>query len=219
MWRGKVLHLVVHLPEIVPYMGFRTVRHCTQSLGCRIEPWPPWGLPWPWSSWRPSKPPRCSNRLPAPWRIGVGGGWGWGLCAPRVGALAMTAICLGSGFRQAPVGQDCASNRTGVLDLPNPGWAQVLPGDPVESVQLISAKAAALVLGISVHTLKRWRRCGEGPDWCRVGRRAIRYRSDVLDKWLRSISNPDLVPHQKSSVIPTWPGTSRVSSLCPRRSF
>lgn len=78
----------------------------------------------------------------------------------------------------------------------------------MESVQLIPAKAAALILGISVHTLKRWRRSAEGPEWCRVGRRAIRYRSDVLDKWLRSVRNPASPTSEKfggSNV--TWNGT------------
>ncbi len=43
-------------------------------------------------------------------------------------------------------------------------------------------------LGVSLGTLKRWRRLGKGPTCCRAGLRAIRYRkSDVLD-WLRSRS-------------------------------
>ena len=62
----------------------------------------------------------------------------------------------------------------------------MLPGDPVESLQLIPPKAAAIALGISIHTLKRWRRRGEGPDWCRVGTRAIRYSVTSLEFWLET---------------------------------
>jgi predicted DNA-binding transcriptional regulator AlpA len=51
---------------------------------------------------------------------------------------------------------------------------------------LITAKETAQRLHVAVVTLKRWRKTGTGPEWCRLGGRAIRYRVLSLEAWVAS---------------------------------
>jgi excisionase family DNA binding protein len=41
------------------------------------------------------------------------------------------------------------------------------------------------VLNVSLSTVKRLRASGEGPPAIKVGRRAIRYRREDVEAWLR----------------------------------
>jgi excisionase family DNA binding protein len=43
----------------------------------------------------------------------------------------------------------------------------------------------ARLLAVSVSTIKRLRATGEGPPSIRVGKRAIRYRREDVEAWLR----------------------------------
>jgi excisionase family DNA binding protein len=43
----------------------------------------------------------------------------------------------------------------------------------------------ARLLAVSVSTVKRLRAIGEGPPSIRVGKRAIRYRREDVEAWLR----------------------------------
>lgn len=48
---------------------------------------------------------------------------------------------------------------------------------------LSTPKELATQLGVSLDTLKRWRRLKQGPAWVRVGRQ-VRYAADAIDAWL-----------------------------------
>lgn len=54
----------------------------------------------------------------------------------------------------------------------------------------ISAKAAADYVGLSESTLAKLRLKGNGPIYCKLGRRVVYRRSD-LDAWLQSRSTRD----------------------------
>jgi len=51
---------------------------------------------------------------------------------------------------------------------------------------LITAKQTAQCLRVSYSTLKRWRKTGTGPEWSRLGGRAIRYRVVSVEAWVTS---------------------------------
>ncbi len=68
-------------------------------------------------------------------------------------------------------------NRDMVTDLDAPPQAATVAA-------LLDAKAAAAFLGVRVETLAQWRWRGDGPPFHRAGR-AIRYRRDELDRWLK----------------------------------
>lgn len=54
---------------------------------------------------------------------------------------------------------------------------------PRANAEWLSTAEAAYYLGVSTHTLYKWRWLGEGPSAARVGR-VIRYRRPALDAWL-----------------------------------
>ena len=45
-------------------------------------------------------------------------------------------------------------------------------------------EGAALYLGLTVYTLRKWRREGSGPEYIRCGARLIRYMQADIDSWL-----------------------------------
>lgn len=49
----------------------------------------------------------------------------------------------------------------------------------------VDPQTAAPAIGVTVGTLKRWRREGTGPAYCRIGNR-VRYRVADLDDWLQN---------------------------------
>jgi predicted DNA-binding transcriptional regulator AlpA len=51
---------------------------------------------------------------------------------------------------------------------------------------LITATETAQRLRVSYSTMKRWRKTGTGPEWCRLGGRAIRYRVVSVEAWVTS---------------------------------
>jgi Helix-turn-helix domain len=53
---------------------------------------------------------------------------------------------------------------------------------------LLSEKEAALYLGVSVSTMRRWRRTKSGPPLFRFGG-VLRYRCDDLDTFVRNHIN------------------------------
>jgi excisionase family DNA binding protein len=48
----------------------------------------------------------------------------------------------------------------------------------------IAEREAAAYVGLSVHTLRRWRSDGKGPKYCKIGARAIRYTRADLDEFM-----------------------------------
>lgn len=60
-----------------------------------------------------------------------------------------------------------------------------MPDETVTVVYLLDPPAIARALGVTVDTLKAWRRKGVGPPFVRFGNR-IRYRATDLDTWLDS---------------------------------
>lgn len=51
---------------------------------------------------------------------------------------------------------------------------------------LLSTDKAAEWLGLSPRTLEDWRLRGGGPLFCKLGRRAVRYRIEDLETFVRS---------------------------------
>jgi len=59
----------------------------------------------------------------------------------------------------------------------------------MELPELIDEKLASERFGISLHTLRSWRNCGDGPDFYKLGtarRSPVRYDVAVLAEWLRA---------------------------------
>ena len=54
-----------------------------------------------------------------------------------------------------------------------------------ELPKVISAKVAARYVGLSESTLAKLRLNGNGPMYCKLGRRVV-YRPEDLDQWLQS---------------------------------
>lgn len=54
-----------------------------------------------------------------------------------------------------------------------------------EQPTVITAKAAARLVGLSESTLAKLRLNGNGPIYCKLGRRVV-YRPADLEQWLRS---------------------------------
>jgi len=52
-------------------------------------------------------------------------------------------------------------------------------------MQLLNEKQVSEKLAISVAMLKKWRKAGTGPAYVRIGKASIRYREDILDKFIR----------------------------------
>ena len=52
-------------------------------------------------------------------------------------------------------------------------------------LDLIEVDEAAAMLGVSVLTLKRWRRTGEGPAFVKIGRRSA-YQIADINEWITS---------------------------------
>ncbi len=50
-------------------------------------------------------------------------------------------------------------------------------------VGLLNTQGAASYLAVSPRSLEAWRLTGEGPQYCRLTARAIRYRVEDLDAW------------------------------------
>lgn len=50
---------------------------------------------------------------------------------------------------------------------------------------LMTEQDLARLLNVSLSTVKRLRAEGEGPDFIRIGKRAIRYRREDVDAWLQ----------------------------------
>jgi len=55
---------------------------------------------------------------------------------------------------------------------------------PDERSRLLTENQAAQILGVNAGTLRRWRWSGEGPEYLRIGRRAIRYESTDLEAFI-----------------------------------
>lgn len=56
------------------------------------------------------------------------------------------------------------------------------------SLGLLCTKEAARLLNLSHRTLEKWRGSGEGPKYCRVGGRNIRYRPADIDVFVNAQS-------------------------------
>ena len=54
-----------------------------------------------------------------------------------------------------------------------------------EARKVVTAKVAAVIVGLSASTLAKLRLNGNGPCYCKLGRRVV-YRPDDLEAWLQS---------------------------------
>lgn len=50
--------------------------------------------------------------------------------------------------------------------------------------ELINERQAAAYLGVSVATLRRWRRLGKPPAWVKLGDKLVRYRACELERFV-----------------------------------
>jgi predicted DNA-binding transcriptional regulator AlpA len=92
------------------------------------------------------------------------------------------------------------------FDFESQGIDPCGPRSPLMTLNdLITATETAQRLHVSYSTMKRWRRTGTGPEWCRLGGRAIRYRVVSLEAWVSSQARG---PHRSpvgSNVTPDGP--------------
>ena len=51
-------------------------------------------------------------------------------------------------------------------------------------MRLLNEKEVIELLSVSKHTLRNWRQSGRGPAYVKVGERSIRYREDVIQKFI-----------------------------------
>ena len=50
---------------------------------------------------------------------------------------------------------------------------------------LLNQRQAASLIGVSERTLECWRCRGGGPSFVKISRRAVRYRRQDIDQWVR----------------------------------
>lgn len=55
---------------------------------------------------------------------------------------------------------------------------------------LLGADEAADMLGKGASTMERWRATGDGPPFCRIGKRSVRYRRGDILAWIASRTFP-----------------------------
>lgn len=51
---------------------------------------------------------------------------------------------------------------------------------------LLTQAETAELLRLSERTLERWRVSGDGPVFCKLGKKRVLYRRDDLEKWIAS---------------------------------
>ena len=49
---------------------------------------------------------------------------------------------------------------------------------------LLDEKQVAERLNVALPTLRNWRSLGRGPNWCRIGARAVRYAPSEIEKFI-----------------------------------
>ncbi len=59
-----------------------------------------------------------------------------------------------------------------------------MPVTEIDPLELLSEKAAAHRLGLSVHTLRAHRKRGTGIPWVTLGTRTVRYRTADVERYL-----------------------------------
>jgi predicted DNA-binding transcriptional regulator AlpA len=52
-------------------------------------------------------------------------------------------------------------------------------------MKYVNTTKAALIIGLSPHTLSSLRCRGGGPRFVKIGRRAVRYEVEELERWMR----------------------------------
>jgi len=60
----------------------------------------------------------------------------------------------------------------------------IVPIDPLEILSDI--QLASRLRGVSVETLRKWRKAGIGPAYLKAGIRAVRYRAVDVEAWMLS---------------------------------
>jgi len=55
-----------------------------------------------------------------------------------------------------------------------------------QSVEWLTQRQVAGLIGVSTETLRRWRRKSIGPTAARLGPRVVRYERSAVDEWLRT---------------------------------
>lgn len=60
--------------------------------------------------------------------------------------------------------------------------------DAAETLGMITATEAAVMIGVSSATMAGWRKTGRGPAWYRMGNRPV-YRRQEVERWIASERN------------------------------
>jgi len=55
----------------------------------------------------------------------------------------------------------------------------------LENTYLLNERQAAEMIGCSVALTRKWRRLGEGPSYCKIGR-LVRYRAEDINAFLEA---------------------------------
>jgi len=50
---------------------------------------------------------------------------------------------------------------------------------------MLNEKQVAIIIGLTVHSLRAWRLNGRGPRYCKIGR-AVRYRIEDVQRFIES---------------------------------
>jgi predicted DNA-binding transcriptional regulator AlpA len=79
----------------------------------------------------------------------------------------------------------------------------VLLALPQDDDTLIPRSQVPLYLPVAKQTLARWSCQGDGPKFCKIGKRLVAYRSGDLREWLRSNI------HQNTVTSSTAPASGR----------
>ena len=59
------------------------------------------------------------------------------------------------------------------------------PAPHTDPEALLTEKQAAELLNVTPKTLALWRYQETGPDWIRLGKRAVRYRKQTVVDWVK----------------------------------
>lgn len=51
---------------------------------------------------------------------------------------------------------------------------------------MLGEQEVAATLGVALNTLRNWRWKGEGPRWCKLGKRAVRYRTSAVQQFIEA---------------------------------
>ncbi len=91
----------------------------------------------------------------------------------------------------------------------------IQPIDPLEV--LSDVQLAARLCGVSVETLRKWRKSGKGPPYLRAGARTVRYRTVDVEAWIltRRVSPGEPTTAESAVTNPAPAAVQNMWSVAP----